>query len=168
MPSGRLCHAMNLCKSLLLVIVATGHASIASAADVDEAVTAVARSHQTSQVTLNGRAAQVVYVEQVGGCEAVSVRSPNDHDQHFRVCGEQVMSRQTVAPIWPDRPANKRVLAAVVQNAVLYGQARQTDEDGYLIQAQTLGAVAASCTHIEVIISFDADLVDYAIKKMCG
>jgi hypothetical protein len=78
------------------------------------------------------------------------------------------MPRHTVSPTWPGNPANKRVLAAVVQNAVLYGQARQTDEDGYLIQAQTLGAVSASCTHIEVIISFDADLVDYAIKKVCG
>jgi hypothetical protein len=166
MLTGRQHRAQHLIKQVLLVIAGTSLASSALAVSVEEAVTVAARSHQASEITLNNRSAQVVYVGQVGGCDAVSVRSPGSHDQHFRVCGEQVMPRHTVAPTWPDRPANHRVLAAVVQNATLYGQASQTDEDGYLIQAQTLGVWAASCKNIEVIIIFDADLVDYALKKV--
>jgi len=168
MPTGRQHRATTLLKPLLLVTVATSLTSIALAATVDEAVSTAVRSHQTSQAIINGHAAQVVYVGQIAGCDAVSVRSPYGHDQHFRVCGAQILPRRTVAPTWPDSTANKRVLDAVVQNATLYGQASQTDEDGYLIQARTQGAVAASCKHIEVIICFDEDLVDYALKQVCG
>lgn len=167
MPIGFLYNPMFPIKQLLLLIVGTGLASGALAATMNEAVTSAARNHQTRQVVLNGHTTQVIYVGQVGGCDAVSLRSPGGHDQHFRVCGEHVIPRHTVAPTWPDSPANKRALAVVVQNAALYGQADQTDEDGYLIQAQTLGSMTTTCKNLEVIISFDADLVDHSLKKVC-
>lgn len=153
-------------KVLPLTVLSISLANYARATTLDDAVMAVALSHQTQESILNGRLSQVVYVGQTGDCSAVSIRSPEGHDQHFRVCKRQIIPRATVAPSWPDNPTNKAILTAVVKNAVLYGQASQTDEDGYLIQAKTLGAMASACKHIEVIISFEADLVDYALKKM--
>ncbi|KIA82240.1 hypothetical protein QR66_00390 [Chromobacterium piscinae] len=154
-------------RVLPLTVLGISLANYAWATTPDDAVMAVALSHQTQESILNGRLSQVVYVGQTGDCSAVSIRSPEGHDQHFRVCKRQIIPRATVAPSWPDNPANTATLTTVVKNAVLYGQASQTDEDGYLIQAKTLGAMTTTCKHIEVIISFEADLVDYALKKVC-
>jgi len=150
----------------LLVLVGASLAAFSQAGELSEAVSIVARTHQTTHVSISGRDAHVIYVGQFNDCEAVTVRS-NRHDQHFRICGSKIIDRNTVAPKWPSGSDNKRVLAAVVQNAILYGQASQSDNDGYLIQARALGAVGSSCKNLDVLISFDGDLVDYALKKMC-
>lgn len=154
-------------KRLLLAIVGIGIAAISQAAGLNDAVSIVARTHQNTLLTINGRDAQVIYVGQFSGCDAVSVRSPGGHDQHFRICDGQMTVRSTVAPKWPEGPDSKRVLAAVVQNAILYGEASQADDDGYLIQARTRGAIGASCKNIDVLISFEGDLVDHVLKKVC-
>ncbi|QOZ83768.1 MULTISPECIES: hypothetical protein [Chromobacterium] len=151
----------------LLAITGIGlAAAFSQAGELSEAVSIVARTHQTTQATTQGHAAYVIYVGQFNDCEAVSARS-NGHDQHFRICGNNVIDRHSVAPTWPEGPGNKRVLAAVVQNAILYGQNSQSDNDGYLIQARALGAVGSSCKNLEVLISFDGDLVDHALKNVC-
>ncbi|MDE1716214.1 hypothetical protein PWG14_27495 [Chromobacterium amazonense] len=150
----------------LLVLAGASLAAFSQAGELSEAVARVARTHQTTQATIHGREAQVIYVGQFNDCEAVSVLS-SGHAQHFRICDSNVIARNTVAPKWPEGPDNKRVLAAVVQNAILYGQASQSDNDGYLIQARALGEVGSSCKNLDVLISFDGDLVDHALKKVC-
>ncbi|WP_201441971.1 hypothetical protein [Pseudogulbenkiania ferrooxidans] len=150
----------------MLVLAGASLAAFAQAGELNEAVVTVARTHQTTLATIHGREAHVIYVGQFNDCEAVSVRT-SGHDQHFRICDSKVIDRNTVAPKWPAGPDNKRVLAAVVQNAILYGQASQSDNDGYQIRAQTLGTVGASCKNLDVLISFDGDLVDHALKKVC-
>ncbi|WP_425953259.1 hypothetical protein [Ralstonia pseudosolanacearum] len=153
---------------LLSAVACCALALPALAVDLNDTVSMVAQTHQTTLATINGRDAQVIYVGQFGGCESVAIRSSGDHFQHFRVCGGQVEPRNTVAPKWPDDQSGKRVLSAVVQNAILYGQASQGDENGYQITARTLGTVEASCKNVEVLISYDGDLVDRGLKKICG
>lgn len=150
----------------LLVLTGASLAAFSQAGELNEAVAMAARTHQTTLATIHGRESQVIYVGQFNDCEAVSVRT-SGHDQHFRICDNKVIARHTVAPTWPDGPDNRRVLAAVVQNAILYGQASQSDNDGYLIQARVLGTIGASCKNLDAIISFDGDLVDRALKKVC-
>lgn len=157
----------SIAKSLVLLAgILVSASSIAS--ELEDTVQMVAQSRQTTQATIFGRDADVIYVGQFGGCESVSVRSPGNHYQHFRVCNGQVQPRNSVAPKWSDEQNDKRVLSAVVQNAILYGQASQPDANGYLISARTLGTVEASCKNVEVVISYDGDLVDRAVKKICG
>jgi hypothetical protein len=68
----------------LLAITGIGLAAAFSlAGELSEVVSMVARTHQTTQATIQGHAAHVIYVGQFNDCEAVSVRS-NGHDQHFR------------------------------------------------------------------------------------
>ncbi|WP_432263126.1 hypothetical protein [Cupriavidus sp. TMH.W2] len=159
---------MKKLVQLLSVVAGLVVAGSAHAVDLTDTVGMVAQNRQTTLATINGRDAQVVYVGQFGGCESVAVLSSRDHFQHFRVCGGRVEPRNTVAPRWPDDQSGKRVLSAVVQNAILYGQASQGDENGYLIAARTLGTVEASCKNVEVVISYDGDLVDRGLKKICG
>lgn len=149
-----------------LVLAGASLTAFSQAGELSEAVAMVARTHQSTLATIHDREAQVIYVGQFHDCEAVSVRT-SGHDQHFRICDSKVIDRNTVAPQWQEGPDNKRVLAAVVQNAILYGQAIQSDNDGYQIQASTHGAVGVSCKNLDVLISFDGDLVDHALKKVC-
>jgi hypothetical protein len=150
----------------LLVLAGASLTAFSQAGELSEAVAMVARTHQSTLATIHGREAQVIYVGQFNDCEAVSVRT-SGHDQHFRICDSKVIDRNTVAPKWPEGPDNKRVLAAVVQNSILYGQASQIDNDGYQIQARSLGTVGASCKNLDMLISFDGDLVDHTLKKVC-
>lgn len=159
---------MNTLIQLLAAIVGIFLATAAHAGDLNETVGMVAETHQTTLATINGSDAQVIYVGRFNGCESIAVRSHGNHYQHYRVCGGRIEPRNTVAPSWPDDSSGKRVLAAVVQNAILYGQASQSDENGYLITARTLGSIEASCRNIEVVISYDGDLVDRGLKKVCG
>ncbi|ABF12876.1 conserved hypothetical protein (plasmid) [Cupriavidus metallidurans CH34] len=136
-------------------------------ASIDETVGMVAQTRQTTVATINGRDAEIIYVGRFGDCDSVAVRS-GKHYQHFRVCSGKVQARNTVAPSWADDQGSQRVLAAVVRNAIFYGQSAQVDENGYLITARTLGAVEASCKNVEVVISYDGDLVDRGLKRICG
>ncbi|UGA36194.1 hypothetical protein JOS77_17070 [Chromobacterium haemolyticum] len=151
----------------MLLLAGASLAAFAQADELHEVIAMVAHTHQATLATIHGQEAQVIYVGQFNDCEAVSVRS-RGHDQHFRIiCSSKVINRDTVAPQWPGEPDNKRVLTAVVQNTILFGQASQSDNDGYLIQARALGTIGASCKNIDVLISFDGDLVDHALKKVC-
>ena len=59
------------------------------------------------------------------------------------------------------------VFSSVVNNAILHGEASQTDSNGYLISSRTLNAAMPAET-LETIISFDGDLVDKDVRKVCG
>lgn len=158
-------------KRILIVAVQVAGVLLcgqAYGASIDETVSMVAQTRQTTVATVNGRDAEIIYVGRFGDCDSVSVRSSGKHYQHFRVCRGNVQARNTVAPSWADDQGSQKVLAAVTRNAIFYGQSAQIDENGYLITARTLGAVEASCKNIEVVISYDGDLVDRGLRRICG
>ena len=156
----------NFAKGLVMgtILFAAG----ANASEVNDVVSMVANTKQSTQATVNGFDADVIYVGNFQGCDSVAVQSHGKHFQHFRVCGDRVQSINDVAPKWNDDSSGKRVLSAVVKNAILYGRSQQPDESGYLISARTLGTVEASCKKMEIVISYDGLLVDRAIRKIYG
>ena len=84
------------------------------------------------------------------------------------MCDNQVIPRNTVSPTWSEEDGGRAILAAVVSNSILFGEASQTDSNGYLISARTLGGLRTDCKNVEVVISYDGDLVDRALKSVCG
>jgi hypothetical protein len=151
----------NLLKCLLLLPI------IASAADLKNVVQDVASSKMSMVATIYGKDTSVVYVGTDNLCESVSIMWTPQRIENFRVCHGEMQSRNTVSPAWDD--SNSRpILKSVVGNAILYGHANQNDNNGYMISARTLGTVSADCKTIEVIVSYDGDLVDRGIKEICG
>jgi len=142
--------------------------TLALATETSNAVEAVAQSRMSTVAHINGRNKPVIYVGQFDGCDSVTVQNGDDHFDHYRVCGHEVRARNTVSPSWTESDGGKAVLKAVVSNAVLYGAASQTDANGYLITARSLGALQPICTNVEVIISYEGDLVDRALKSICS
>lgn len=122
-------------------------------AAADEIIDA-SKTHQSRQIDINNRPAQVVYVGYDGKCDAVSIQQ-GQHIQNFRVCDGQVIERRTVSPAW-DREDGQPTFLAVVKNAIRNGGDSQTDRNGYLIQARMLNRCKS-----EVIVSYDFDLVEY-------
>jgi hypothetical protein len=150
---------MGLCGLLPLI----GQASEAS-----DAVMEVAATRMSTVVRVNGQNVPVIYVGQANGCDSVAIQHTSDRYEHFRVCNNQVIPRNTVSPSWTEEDGGRAILAAVVSNSILFGEASQTDSNGYLISARTLGGVRTDCKNVEVIISYDGDLVDRALKSVCG
>lgn len=157
--------------ALLAVLAAAVTASFTASAQTNQtapAVASVAATRMTTDTYINGRPAQVVYVGRAGACEAVSVKWTERRIEHFRVCEQEVTARNTVAPAWSDEPSTRLLLSSTIRNAVLYGEARQTDSNGYQYVARALPAVSSRCSNVEVIISYDGDLVDRALRNVCG
>jgi hypothetical protein len=136
------------------------------AADLKDTVRDVAESKMSIITTIYDQKAEVVYVGIVDRCEAVSIMWPRKSIENFRVCNGDVLSRNTVSPAWNDK-LGRTVLTSVVNNAIMYGQANQ-DDNGYTISARSLSAVSDDCKNIEVIVSYEGDLVDRAVRKICG
>lgn len=118
--------------------------------------------------TISGQEAEVVYVGIHDLCESVSIVWSEQRIENFRVCNGEVKPRGTVSPSWGDGSENLVVFKSVVNNAILYGQAKQIDRSGYLVSAKSLGTVSHNCKNIEVIVSYDGDLVDRAVREVCG
>ena len=137
------------------------------ASDATDAVMEVAASRMSTVVRVNGKNVPVIYVGQAEGCDSVAIEHASDPYEHFRVCNKQVIPRNTVSPSWSEEDGGRAVLAAVVGNSILFGEASQTDSNGYLISARTLGGLRGDCRNVEVIISFDGDLVDRALRSVC-
>lgn len=137
------------------------------ASDATDAVMDVAASRMTTVVRVNGNDVPVIYVGQAGGCDSVAIEHPSERYEHFRVCNHQIIPRNTVSPSWTEEDGGRAVLAAVVSNAILFDKASQTDSNGYLISARTLGGLRTDCRNLEVIISFDGDLVDRVLRTVC-
>lgn len=137
------------------------------ASDATDAVMAVAASQMSTVVRLNNKDVPVIYVGQTGDCDSVAIEHVSKRYEHFRVCNQQVVPRNTVSPSWSENDGGRAVLAAVVSNAIMFGQASQTDSNGYLISARTLGGLRTDCRSVEVIVSFDGDLVDRALRSVC-
>lgn len=142
--------------------------SIAVAVDLTNTILDVANSKISMVATINGLDAKVVYVGIHDLCESVSIAWTEQRIENFRVCNGEVIPRGTVSPSWGDEGENRVVLKSVVNNAILYGQAKQIDSSGYLIAARSLGTVSNNCKNIEVIVSYDGDLVDRAVREVCG
>lgn len=137
------------------------------ASDATDAVMEVAASRMSTVVPVNGKTVSVIYVGQAGDCDSVAIEHASERYEHFRVCNNQVIPRNTVSPSWTEEDGGRAVLAAVVSNSILFGDSSQTDSNGYLIAARTLGSLSSNCRNVEVIISFDGDLVDRALRSVC-
>ncbi|WP_046483555.1 hypothetical protein [Pseudomonas veronii] len=140
---------------------------IGQASEATDAVLEVAATRMSTVVRVNGQNVPVIYVGQAGGCDSVSIEHASDRYEHFRVCNNQVIPRNTVSPSWTEEEGGRAVLAAVVSNSILFDEASQTDSNGYLIAARTLSSLSSNCRNVEVIISFDGDLVDRALRRVC-
>ena len=141
---------------------------IGQASEASDAVTEVAATQVSTVVRVNGHMVPVIYVGRFDGCDSVAIQHAPDRYEHFRVCGNQVVPRNTVSPSWTEEDGGGAVLAAVVNNAILLGEASQTDSNGYVIAARTLGGLRSDCKNVEVIISYDGDLVDRAVRSVCA
>lgn len=148
-----------LCLSLLPVV--------AFATDMDDAVRDVAQSKMSMMTTIDNRNIEVVYVGTDTSCEAVSVMWTRQRIENYRVCNGDVQLRNTLSPAW-DESAGRPVFQSVVKTAILYGQAQQKDSNGYLVSARSLNALSHDCKTIEVIVSYDGDLVDRDVHEVCG
>ncbi|MBC2692660.1 hypothetical protein H7995_23000 [Pseudomonas sp. MBT-1] len=140
---------------------------IGQASEATDAVMEVAATRMSTVVRVNGQNVPVIYVGQVDGCDSVAIEHASERYEHFRVCNHQVIPRNTVSPSWSEEDGGRAVLAAVVGNSILFGEASQTDSNGYLIAARTLGSLSSNCRNVEVIISFDGDLVDRTLRSVC-
>jgi hypothetical protein len=149
----------KLFLSLLLLPI------VALAADLQSAIRDVATSRMSTSI--NGQAAEVVYVGTVAGCEAISIMWSHQRIENFRVCNGAVQARNTVSPAW-DESMGRPTFVSVVNNAILYGQARQKDGNGYLVSARALNAISHDCKNIEVLVSYEGDLVDRDVHEVCG
>lgn len=138
---------------------------IACAATTNEVVAATALRKMSTQVTVNGVDAEAVYVGEFNHCQSVAIVRGNSIE-NFRVCDGMVNLRGTVSPSWGGE-GGQRTLSSVLNNALYYGQAHQTDDNGYLISARTLGTVNSACLNIEVMISYDGDFVERGIQRKC-
>lgn len=134
----------------------------------DEVLMGVAQSHRSNLATINSRLVDVIYVGQFDQCASVAIEHSSHHYEHFRVCNGQIKSRNTVSPSWNDDKNSRSILGAVIQNAIYYGEAHQDDSNGYLISAITLGSAEPGCKNIEVVISYDGDLVDRQVQSTCS
>jgi hypothetical protein len=152
---------------ILLALILTLPA-VAAATDIEATIRTVAISKKTITTTINGSHAEVVYVGSQATCESVSIRWTQDRIENFRVCSGDVNARGTVSPSWGDDSENPVIFKAVVNSAIMYGQAEQTDRNGYLVSARALKAVSSDCVNIEVIVSYDYDLVDHVVREICG
>lgn len=141
--------------------------SLASATQIEDVVRSVAESRQSISTNLNGFAVDVVDVGRVGVCEAVSIVWPRSRIENYRVCDGVAVNQHSVSPRWDGDEDSARTFRSVVSNAVLYGQSAQVDHDGYLIRGTALEATGAGCKNIEVVISYNGDLVERGIKKLC-
>lgn len=141
---------------------------IGQASEATDAVQQVAASRMSTVARINMQTVPVIYVGSFGGCDSVAIQHGAERFEHFRVCGNQVEPRNTVSPSWSEADGGRAVLAAVVENAILYGSATQTDANGYAISARTLGGIQSDCKNVEVVISYDGDLVDRAVKRICA
>jgi len=134
--------------------------------ELNIAISDVAMSKTSIKTSLRGLDAQVVYVGQTQQCDAVSVVWPDKRIDNFRVCANEVIPRNNVSPAW-DSEDGRPTFVSVVNNALLRGRAQQNDKNGYLVSAQAFNALNSDCKNIEVIVSYDYDLVDWVLHEMC-
>jgi hypothetical protein len=134
--------------------------------ELNIAISDVAVSKVSIKTTIRGRDAQVIYVGQTQQCDAVSVVWPDKRIDNFRVCANEVIPRYNLSPAW-DSEDGRPTFVSVVNNAILRGRAQQMDRNGYLVSAQAFNALKNDCKIVEVIVSYDFDLVDWDLHEMC-
>jgi hypothetical protein len=137
------------------------------AIDLNDAIRDVAESKMSMRTSIYGENAEVVYVGIHKDCVAASIMWTQQRIENFRVCNGEVQPRNTVSPAW-DESIGHPTYVSVINNAVLYGHASQMDSNGYLVSARTFNAVSHDCRNIEVVVSYDGDLVDRDVHQICG
>jgi hypothetical protein len=98
---------------------------------------------------------------------AISIMWSHQRIENFRFCHGAVQARNTVSPAW-DENVGRPTFVSVVNNAILYGQAKQKDGNGYLVSARALNAISHDCKNIEVLVRYEGDLVDRDVHEICG
>lgn len=151
-------------KALMLILLV--YPLTVMADDLDIAVGEVAVSKASIKTTIRGLDAQVIYVGQAQQCDAVSIIWPDKRIENFRVCANEVIRRNSVSPAWESEDG-RPIFVSVVNNAILRGRAQQTDRNGYLVSAQAFNALNNDCKNIEVIVSYEYDLVDWDLHEVC-
>lgn len=151
---------------LLMVVAAVGGANSAHAESMESAVAAVSASRNSEIRVVNGTQMTVVYVGRAGLCDAVSVMRTVQSIANYRVCNGSVAPKNSVSPSW-DSEGGKPTFTAVVGNAMTYGSSSQRDQNGYLISAKQLRSNNDDCNQVEVIISYEDDLVQREIISSC-
>lgn len=138
----------------------------AHAESMESAVAAVSTSHHSEVRVVNGSQMNVVYVRKAGLCDSISVMRSPQNISNYRVCNGVVISQNSVSPSW-DSEGGKPTFMAVVGNAMTYGSSSQRDQNGYLISAKKLRSNNDDCNQVEVIISYEDDLVQREIISSC-
>ncbi|MFA6201920.1 MAG: hypothetical protein WC710_01895 [Gallionella sp.] len=151
-------------KKLLLILLLLP--SIASTADLNDTVRNVAETKMSIATKIYGKNVEVVYVATDKSCDAVSILWTPMRIENFRVCGGEIIARNSVSPAIDDDVIHA-ALSSIVNNAILYGQAQQ-DEGGYTFYARSLGDLSRDCKNIEVIASYQGDLIDWGVRRICG
>lgn len=102
------------------------------------------------------------------GCYAVSMIYHTYRVDHYRVCDGDVRPRSTVAPIYPrDEPGAIQLIKKIQNEAMMRGHANSA-WDGYSLKADRLNSESLqNCSWVEVLISYDFDLVDVIRNKVC-
>lgn len=156
--------------AVTLCVLATG---TATAATIDDVVRSIAQARTSSSVATDSRVVDAVYVGEVthNGERCAAVALPShvgkfDRIENFRVCGERVERIDDVSPAWSGDAQGKALVTSAVQNAIRFGKGL-ANYDGYVITARALNAISSHCKNIEVLISYDGNLVDHAEKQMC-
>ncbi len=137
---------------------------------VDPYVVQVAQTRQDAVAVANGKPVMVVYVGERatsdGQCADVAVLWKGAPQQNFQVCGGRALDKHSVAPSWPIDATSREVLRLVVGEALRNGASRGVDANGYQISARRTLDVGA-CSQVDVIVSYDGDLVDRDTKRVC-
>lgn len=161
-----------IAKSLRLIaaVAATGafHSTVLAETPTEAAVgRAVATS--SDAVFVNGKKnGMAIYVGKFSnGCESVAVLWEGGHQQNYQVCGGIATDRRTVAPAWASTDQSKRLLQAVVSQALSAGRAEAIDPDGYRIVAER-AAYGGNCAQLNVKVTYDGELSDLAAVHPCG
>ena len=134
---------------------------------IDDYVLLAAQTRQNTAAVVNDRAARVVYVGEHASCSQVAVLWKGTPQQNFQVCQGKIQDKHSVAPLWPADSSSKQLLSMIVEDALRYGQASSVDPNGYRISARGFTDVAG-CGNVEVLISYDGDLSDMDVRRVCG
>ena len=156
---------LSVIKSMVLPLALLLSAQAFGWGDENTAVLAVAQAKQDQDTVINGVDVSLVYVGKQGDCDAVGAMWPQDRITNYRVCQGQVQERSGPPPAWADNPDSRVVLQSAVEGGLRYGHASQAYGD-YTISTQQLAA-SGLCQNVEVVISFQGDLVGRAFKQVC-
>lgn len=140
---------------------------VAHAESLHKSVRTVADTGADLVVMIAGKPAQAIYVGEFNGCSQVAVQRQRSSQQNFEVCDGVVRDKSSVTPSWPLDSAVRQMLSMVVDQALRQGHSVASDANGYMIGARRQHDVG-TCSSVVVTVTYDGDLVDRAVQRVCG